>query len=86
MCFAPGQDGKHHVKVFDRQQFGLPVFEPLCPVRVLTLRAVAVPAGVVGVAGCVAVVAFFEVAAERRRTADLDGPHDAQLQIGRAHV
>jgi hypothetical protein len=71
--------GKDDVKVFDRQQFGLPAFEPLCALRPLAFGAVAVPAGVVSVSGGVAAVAFFEVATERRRTADLDGPHDAQL-------
>jgi hypothetical protein len=36
-------------------------------------------AGTVTVSGGVAAVAFFDVATERRRAADLDGPHDAQL-------
>jgi len=36
-------------------------------------------AGAVSVSGGVAAVAFFDVATERRRAADLDGPRDAQL-------
>ena len=38
------RDGEHDMEISDRQQFGLPVFKPLCPLRVLALRAVAVPA------------------------------------------
>jgi hypothetical protein len=41
----------------------------------------AVAAGVVGVARKIAAVAFFEMAAEGRRAADLDGAHDAQLFV-----
>ena len=67
------------VKVFDRQQFGLPAFEPLCSLRSLAFRAVAVPAGIIGVSFCVAVAAFFLVATESRGAAYLDGPHDTQL-------
>src|ERR1035438_921161 len=47
-----------------------------------TLRlwsAVAVPAGVVGVAFFSAVVALFEMATEGRSATNLDGSHDAQL-------
>jgi hypothetical protein len=40
-------------------------------------------AGVVSVTSCVAVVAFFEVATEDCRSANLDGPHDTQLLQGK---
>jgi hypothetical protein len=71
--------GEDDVKVFDRQQFGLPAFEPLCALRALAFGAMAVSAGIVSVSGGVAAVAFFDVATERRRAANFDGPHDAQL-------
>jgi hypothetical protein len=74
---------KYYVKVFDRQQFGLPRFEPLRPLRVLTFRTMAIAAGVICVAGKVAAVAFFDMATESRRTADFDGAHDAQLLMGK---
>jgi hypothetical protein len=41
-------------------------------------------AGVVSVTSCVAVVAFFEVATERRGTARLDGVHQTELMEGQA--
>src|SRR5437588_6834485 len=37
---------ENNMEVFDRQQFRLPAFKPLCPVGVLALRTMAVPAGV----------------------------------------
>src|SRR5216684_8227285 len=43
----------------------------------------AVPAGVVGYARNVAVVAFFDMAAQRGGTANFDGAHDAQLLNGK---
>jgi hypothetical protein len=75
-------DGEDDVKVLDRQQVGLPVSEPLHPLGVQTLGAVPVAAGVIGVASCRTVVAFFEVATEGRGTADLDGAQDTQLLYG----
>jgi hypothetical protein len=65
-------DSKNDVEVFHRQQFGLPAFEPLGPLRALTLRTVAVAARVVSVAFFSAVVAFFEVATEGRLTTGRD--------------
>ena len=68
-----------HVVIVDRQQFGLAVFEPAGAFGVLTLRTVPVAARVISDAGVGAVAALFDMAAERRRAADLDGAHDTQL-------
>jgi hypothetical protein len=76
-------DGKNDVEIFHRQQFGLPAFEPLGPLRALTLRAMAVAARVVRVAFFSAVVALFEMATEGRSAANLDGPHNTQLLQGK---
>ena len=73
------RNGEYDVEIFDRQQFSPPAFEPLCPLRVLALRAVAVTAGVVSDAAVIAMAAFFGMAAQRGGTAALDGAHDAQL-------
>ena len=72
---------KNDVKVFDRQKFGLPAFEPLGACQTLALGAMAVTAGVVGVTRVltVAVVALFDVAAEGSRAAGLDGAHHFEL-------
>jgi hypothetical protein len=76
-------NGENDMKVFNRQQFGLPAFKPFCPLRVLALRAMAdpegTPAGVIRVAGVIALAAFFDMAAGHGGTADFDGAHDAQL-------
>src|SRR6185312_8196532 len=47
------------VKIFDRQQFSLPALQPLDTVRPLTLRTMAVAAGVIAVARVAALAAFF---------------------------
>ena len=52
----------------DRQEFGLALGEPLPRRRALTLRAVAVAAGIVGDAFVRAVLATLDVTAERRRS------------------
>jgi hypothetical protein len=76
-------DGKNHVEVFDRQQFGLSAFQPLGALRALTFRAMAVAARVVSVAFFSAVVALFEVATEGCGAADLDGSHNTELLQGK---
>jgi len=43
------------------------------------VRAVAVAAGIVGDTDVIALVAFFDMAAEHGGAANLDGAHDAQL-------
>src|ERR1019366_5267643 len=63
--------------------FGLPRFQPLRALRTLALRTVTVAARVVRVAGKIAAIAFFDMAAESRCSAGLDGTHDAQLLIGK---
>jgi hypothetical protein len=63
------------MKIFDRQQFGLPVGKPLRPLAVLTFRTVTVAAGVVGDARVIALAAFFDMAAERGSAAHFDRTH-----------
>jgi hypothetical protein len=67
------------MKVRHRQQFGLPIREPLGPRQPLALRAMAVAAGVVGEARCATIIALLDMAAEHRRSARRDGAHDAPL-------
>ena len=74
-----GGQGEHDVEVGDRQQFGLPLFEPAGPFRVLALGAMPVTAGVVGNPAVSAAAAFLDMAAERRRAAGFNGPHDSQV-------
>jgi hypothetical protein len=71
--FRQREDG---VEVLCRQEFFLPVLEPLQTLCTLAFGAVAVAAGVVGVGRVGAVAAGFDPAAESRRAADLDGAHD----------
>ena len=69
---------EHDMEILDRQQFGLPRFEPFCPLCVLTLGTMAVAAGVVADPGVVAMAALFDVAAQDGGAAGFDSPHDAQ--------
>jgi hypothetical protein len=62
-----------------REQFGLTAFEPLRPLGVLTLGAMAVAAGVIRDTGIATLAAFINVAAQDRGAADFNGAHDAQL-------
>jgi len=55
--------GEDHVEVFHRQHFGLPVFQPFCPLGVLTLGAVPVAAGFIRDARMIALAAAFDMAA-----------------------
>ena len=71
--------GEHDVEIGNRQQFGLAGGEPLRPRRALTLRAMAIAAGVVGDARRAAIVAGLDVTAERRRAARRDRAHHAPL-------
>ena len=72
------------VKVFDRQQFGLPVFQPLSARQRLALWTMAVAAAVEGDALMAAGVALLDVATECGRAAALDGAHDAALAAAQA--
>ena len=59
--------GEDHVEVFDRQQFGLTILEPLRARQRLALRAMTIPAAVEGDALVAAGVALLDVAAQRCR-------------------
>ena len=59
--------------ILDRQQIGLPGFQPIARRRLLTLRAMPIAAAVVGDPLVRAVGAALHVPAERRRPACLDG-------------
>ena len=72
------------VEIADRQQVGLACGEPLACCRPLALGAVPIPAAVVGDAAVAAVLAAFDMAAERGRAAGLDRRH--HLELGQAHV
>ena len=73
------RQGEDDVEVRHRQQLGLPGREPLQPRQPLTLRAMAVAAGVVGDARRATIIALLDMTAERRRPACRDGAHDASL-------
>ena len=66
-----GRQREHDVEVGHRQQLGLALGQPLLGCRALTLRAMAVAAGVVGDlrVGALLVLAARDMAAERRRAA-----------------
>ena len=79
-----GGYGEDHVEVADRQQVCLACSEPLTRRRPLTLGAMAIPTAVVRDAAVAAVLAAFDMAAERGRAAGLDRRH--HLELGQAHV
>ena len=72
--------GKDHVKILDRQEFGTTVFEPLRSSQGLAFGAMPIPARVVGVAWVTTAIAGFQVAPESRGPAGFDGVHDATLE------
>ena len=78
------RQGEHDVEVWDRQQLGLPIGQPLLGGNGLALRAVAIAAGVVGDAYMRAILAALDMAAESCGAAALDGRHD--LQLREAHL
>ena len=78
------RQGEDDVIIGNRQKLRLAVLEPLPRRRALTLRAVAVAAGIVGDTLVRAVLAALDMAAERGCAAGLDRRHD--LQLGEAHV
>jgi hypothetical protein len=67
------------MKVWHWQQLGLPIREPLHPGQPLAFGTVTVAAGVVSDARCATIIALFDMAAERGRSAGRDGAHDAPL-------
>jgi len=70
---------EHDVEVRHRQQLGLARLKPGLRRPPLALRAVPIPARVVGDARVGAVFAALDMAAERSGATDLDGRHDAPL-------
>lgn len=72
------------VEVSDGQQLGAAVVEPFFLCQALTLRTVAVAAGIVGRPLKAAMVAFFKVAAKDRGPADLNQVKDGELFGGQA--
>ena len=79
-----GGHGEDDVEIADRQQVGLARGEPLARRRPLALGAVPIAAAVVGDAAVAAVLAAFDMAAERGRAAGLDRRH--HLELGEAHM
>ena len=67
------------VEVRHRQQLGLSVGQPLGTRQCRALRAVPVAAGIVGDAELAAVVALFDMTAQRCRAAGFDGTHNTAL-------
>src|SRR5260370_32150509 len=67
------------MKVRYWQQFGLPIREPLGPRQPLAFGTMTVAARVVSDAGCAAIVALLDMAAEHRCPARRDGAHDPPL-------
>src|SRR5215470_15159789 len=70
---------KHDMEILHRKQFRLPLLEPLGTVQRLTLRTVAIAAGVVGDTFLLALIALFDVAAQRSRAAKFNGPQGTQM-------
>jgi hypothetical protein len=68
------------MEVRDGQQFRLALLDPFAAGNRLTLRAVAIAAGVVSNALVLAVAAAFDVAAEDGGPAYLDGTHYAKMR------
>jgi hypothetical protein len=78
--------GEDDVEVLRGEQVGLPIGEPVRSREALTLRAMAVAAGVVGLPHQPAVQAMFDMAAERRRPAGLYGAHYLALAASQMTV
>ena len=70
------------MEIGDGKKLFLPCLEPLFFLEKLALRAVPVPAGVVGYLYMTAVFARIEVSPQLRGPADLDGAHGAELIEG----
>ena len=73
------RQGEDDVEVFDRQQLGLPILQPLSAHERLALRAMPVAAAVERNALVPAGVALLDVATQRRRATVLYGGHDTAL-------
>ena len=73
---------KDDMEVLGVEEFGLPILDPLGARQRLALWAMPVAARVVAYAFVAALIALFEVTAERSRPAHFDGTHDAPLRRG----
>jgi hypothetical protein len=73
------RQGENDVEVGYRQQFGLPLREPLGARQPLAFGTVTVATRVVSDARCAALIALIDMPPERRRPARRDGAHDASL-------
>lgn len=69
--------GEDDVEIGNRQEFSLPVRQPLGPRRALTFWTMPVTAGIVGDTRPTTIVACFDVSTERGGTARHDRAHDA---------
>lgn len=70
---------KHHVEIRNRQQFGLPVFQPLRAGQALAFWAVSITVAVVRDAFMAACVTPFDMASERSGATEFDRAHHAAL-------
>src|SRR5215472_775439 len=73
------RQSENDVKIGHVQKFGLPVLNPLRPGERLAFWAMAIAAAVEAIPLVTALIAAFEVAAQRCRTTHLDCGHDAPL-------
>ena len=80
------RQGEHDMEVRHRQQLGLTGGKPLDAGLPLALRAMPVVARVIGAADEAAIGAGLGVAAQRRRSAQLDGAHYPPLDAAQATV
>ena len=69
-----------HVKVGNVEQLCLPVLDPLRPCQTLALRAMSIPAAIVGITFMATLVATLLVTSQSRRATQFDGRHDAPLR------
>ena len=73
------RQGEDDMEIGHGQEFGLAVGQPLLGRHSLALGAVPVAAGIVADAQVRAVLAAFDMTAQRRRSAALDRRHDLEL-------
>jgi hypothetical protein len=74
--------GKDDVEVLDVEKFGVTFLNPLGARQRLAFGAMAVAAGVIGIALMATLVALLEMTAQCRCAAHLDRAHDAPLRRG----
>ena len=75
-----GRQSEHDVEVLHRQQLCLACLKPGLRRHPLALRAVPIPAGVVGNARVGAIIAPLDMTSERSGSTYLYGRHDTPLQ------